>query len=251
MAERTDAEDGTIAAWAASARTVAEVMRTMRAMRRLSPEPVPRPILERLVEAATWAPSASNAQAYSWVVVTERDVIRALEPLWHEVFELYWRAAPPVASGAMSERGVEGIRRASTFQRDHFADIPALLVACYDLSAARRRFVRALPGEVSSIAALGPRGALGVLAGARRAFEMAEAASVYPGVQNVLLTARALGLGATLTTLHLALEGEFKRVLGIPRKVKTFATVPVGWPIGRFGPVRRRPVSEVIHWQRW
>jgi nitroreductase len=80
---------------------------------------------------------------------------------------------------------------------------------------------------------------------------MAEAASVYPGVQNLLLCARALGLGATLTTLHLALEGEFKRVLGIPRTVKTFAIVPVGWPIGRFGPVRRRPISEVIRWQRW
>jgi nitroreductase len=80
---------------------------------------------------------------------------------------------------------------------------------------------------------------------------MAEAASVYPGVQNLLLAARALGLGATLTTLHLALEDEFKRVLGIPRHVKTFAIVPVGWPIGRFGPVRRRDPAEVIHWERW
>jgi nitroreductase len=66
-----------------------------------------------------------------------------------------------------------------------------------------------------------------------------------------LLTARALGLGATLTTWHLALERDFKRMLGIPRGVKTFAIVPVGWPLGRLGPVRRRPVEDVIHWQRW
>jgi nitroreductase len=251
LSERIDAADGKGAVGEVQARALAEIMSTMRAMRRLRPEPVPRELLVRLVEAATLAPSASNAQAYSWVIVTEREVIRALEPLWQQVFELYWQTAPPVPGWAMSARGVEGIRRASTFQRDHFAEIPALLVACYDLSAARWRFVRRLPGQASTIAALGPRGALRVLLGARRSFEMAEAASVYPGVQNLLLRARALGLGATLTTLHLALEGEFKRVLGIPRRVKTFAIVPVGWPIGRFGPVRRRPVATAIHWQRW
>jgi len=78
-----------------------------------------------------------------------------------------------------------------------------------------------------------------------------EAASVYPGVQNLLLAARALGLAATLTTWHLALEPEFKAVLGIPRSVKTFAIVPVGWPRGNFGPVARRSAAEVIHRDRW
>jgi len=80
---------------------------------------------------------------------------------------------------------------------------------------------------------------------------MTEAASVYPGVQNLLLTARALGLGATLTTMHLFLEAEFKDVLGVPRNVKTYALLPVGWPQGRHGPVSRRPVTEVIRRDRW
>ncbi|HEX4356559.1 MAG TPA: nitroreductase family protein [Pseudonocardia sp.] len=71
------------------------------------------------------------------------------------------------------------------------------------------------------------------------------AASMYPSVQNILLTARALGLGATLTTWHLVLESEFKAVLGIPRSVHTFAVVPVGWPRGRFAP------AEVIHRDGW
>jgi nitroreductase len=84
-----------------------------------------------------------------------------------------------------------------------------------------------------------------------RGLTMAEAASVYPGVQNLLLTARALGLGATLTTLHLALESEFKKVLGIPKSTRTFALIPVGYPLGRFGPVRRRAAEHVIHWDRW
>jgi nitroreductase len=74
---------------------------------------------------------------------------------------------------------------------------------------------------------------------------------VYPGVQNLLLAARAHGLGATLTTWHLALESEFKAVLGIPRGVQTYALIPVGWPRGNLGPVKRRPASEVIHRDRW
>jgi nitroreductase len=74
---------------------------------------------------------------------------------------------------------------------------------------------------------------------------------VYPGVQNLLLAARAHGLAATLTTWHLALESEFKSVLGIPRNVHTFALVPVGWPRGNFGPVKRRQAAEVIHRDRW
>jgi nitroreductase len=251
MAAGTDAKPPALAVGEKPALALPQIMATMRAMRRLAPEPVPRELLERLVEAATWAPSASNAQAYSWVIVTERRVVRALEPLWHEVFELYWRAAPPVAREGMSAAGVEGIRRASAHQRDHFAQIPALLVACYDLSQARRRFARGLPRHAAHFASLGPARALRLVVGARRSFEMAEAASVYPGVQNLLLMARALGLGATLTTLHLALEGEFKRILGIPPQVKTFAIVPVGWPTGRFGPVRRRDAKKAIHWERW
>ena len=69
-------------------------------------------------------------------------------------------------------------------------------------------------------------------------------------MQNLLLAARALGLGATLTVWHLFLEDDFKRVLGLPRHVTPFALIPVGYPLGRFGPVRRIPPTEVIHWDR-
>jgi len=67
----------------------------------------------------------------------------------------------------------------------------------------------------------------------------------------VLLAARALGLAATLTTWHLMAEGEVKQVLGIPKSVHTYALIPVGWPAGRFGPVRRKPVDGMIHRDRW
>jgi nitroreductase len=98
---------------------------------------------------------------------------------------------------------------------------------------------------------LGARRSATLLAGMREFSGRSEAASVYPGVQNLLLAARAHGLGATLTTWHLAFEPEFKAVLGIPRSVKTFAVVPVGWPRGNFGPVVCRPAAEVIHRDRW
>src|SRR6476469_3560880 len=84
-----------------------------------------------------------------------------------------------------------------------------------------------------------------------RAKLLADAASSYPGVQNLLLAARALGLGANLTVWHLFLEDDFKRVLGLPRHVTPFAMIPVGYPMGHFGPVRRTPATEVTHWDRW
>jgi len=80
---------------------------------------------------------------------------------------------------------------------------------------------------------------------------LGEAASSYPGVQNLLLAARTLGLGATLTIWHLFLEDDFKRVLGIPRHVTPYALIPVGYPLGHFGPVNRIPAPEVTHWDRW
>jgi nitroreductase len=80
---------------------------------------------------------------------------------------------------------------------------------------------------------------------------VSEASSVYPGVQSLLLAARALGLGAVMTIWHLLLEHEWKRDLGIPTDVSTLAVIPVGWPRGRFGPVTRKPAVEVMHRERW
>ncbi len=228
-----------------------EVMRTMRAIRRLRPDPVDDELLEQLVQAATWAPSASDAQAYSWLIVTDREQMRRLAGLWSRCFELYCATVAQASAAHQDPRALQRTLRAAAYQRDHFAEVPALLVACYDLAWQRRALRRRLPVLLGQLARLGPGDSLALLAGARRAAQMAEAASVYPGVQNLLLTARALGLGATLTTFHLLLEPRFKQVLGIPRHIRTFALIPVGWPKGKLGPVRRRPVGEVLRWERW
>jgi len=75
--------------------------------------------------------------------------------------------------------------------------------------------------------------------------------SIYPAVQNMLLAARALGLGATLTTLYLQFEKEAEAVLGIPPGFHSYALLPIGHPMGRFGPVRRVALADVVYYDRW
>jgi len=230
---------------------ILEVMATMRAMRRLKPDPVPNELLEQLVDAATWAPSGGNVQAYSFVVVTDRAQMARLADLWRVVCDFYLASFATVAPSHMSEERYERLREALRFQRNHFHETPAVIVACYDIGEWASRLRRQWRQFSGAARGLGARRTAELLRGMRVFGDRSVAASVYPGVQNLLLAARARGLGATLTTWHLALEPEFKAVLGIPRRVDTFAVIPVGYPRGNFGPVKRRPAREVIHRDRW
>src|SRR6516165_7771130 len=81
--------------------------------------------------------------------------------------------------------------------------------------------------------------------------ERIRGASIYPAVQNIVLACRALGLGTTITTNHIRCEEEVKAVLEIPEDVATFALMPIGWPLDRFGPLTRRPLAEIAHADRW
>ncbi|MEZ0093734.1 nitroreductase family protein [Streptacidiphilus sp. EB129] len=224
-----------------------DTMATMRAMRRLSAEPVPDELLERLVQAAVYGPSGSNAQDYQYVVVTDRQVMATLAPLWARCVDAYLASAGRATTAAMDDAAYERMRAAIEYQRDHFADTPALIIPCYRAP----KLTADLDGLRGMVAQLGTAG-LGRLAARGGRFSLlAEASSVYPGVQNLLLAARALGLGANLTIWHLMLEREWKAALGIPSEVHTFAVIPVGRPLGSFGPVRRRPVADVLHRDRW
>ncbi|MDQ4041617.1 MAG: nitroreductase family protein [Actinomycetota bacterium] len=230
---------------------IMEVMATMRAMRRLRPDPVPDELLEALVEAATWAPSGGNVQAYSFVVVTDRAQMARLAELWRVVCAFYLATFATVAPAHMPAERYERLKDALRFQAEHFHETPAVIVACYSMGDWTRRLAAQWRRFAGATSSLGPRRAATFMAGLKAFGDRSEAASVYPGVQNLLLAARAHGLGATLTTWHLALEPEFKAVLGIPRGVKTFALIPIGWPRGNLGPVKRRPAAEVIHRDRW
>ena len=119
---------------------------------------------------------------------------------------------------------------ASRFQAEHFDEIPALIVPCYDMGPWQRQVTFNVRGVARGLAGLGWRRTASLIRNSGRAVSMSEAGSVFPGAQNMLLCARALGLGAVITTWHLCLEQEFKAALNIPRRVKTFALIPVGWP---------------------
>ena len=86
---------------------------------------------------------------------------------------------------------------------------------------------------------------------ARRAHLLVRLVDLYPAVQNMLLTARALGLGATLTTLFLRYENAVAAVFGLPADVKCYALLPIGYPLGRFGPVGRSPLDEITYLDKW
>ncbi len=222
----------------------------MRAMRRLKPEPVPKEILTELVRAATWAPSGSDAQHYSYVVVTDRAQMAELGNLWRDVVETYIALMGSIVPGATDEPHTRMLN-ALRYQAEHFDDTPAVIAACYRRSGPGAGQLLNLSANTALIKTLGAKRLRNLAAGALSASGLAEASSIYPAVQNILLSARAHGLGATLTIWHLFNEKGFRKVLNVPKEYGIYALIPVGYPLGNFGPVRRRPVEEVLHWQRW
>lgn len=202
-----------------------EVMYNCRAMRRIKPDAVPEDLLLKLIDAANQAPSGSNVQNGRWIVVRSPEQKARLAELNRKVFEAYVSVnrtdALPHQSAAARQRMVDAVR----WQADHFAEIPALIIACLELGSAPRRD--------SFSAGAGAGG------------------SIWPGVQNLLLAARALGLAATPTTFAIADRAAAKAVLGLPETVDPFCLIPVGYPMGNFGPVKRKPVSDIMRWDRW
>jgi nitroreductase len=199
-----------------------EAMRTQRAIRRLKPDPVDDALVLRLIELALKAPSGSNAQNWEFVVVRDPAVKAKLGAMNRRAWSLYGGIGRRLAR----RRGDEKLLRiidAVEWQAEHFEEIPLLVVAC-------------LRGPVFAWPPLATSSAYG---------------SIYPSVQNLLLAARAAGLGAALITLPLWSRTLARRALGLPWSVAPVCVVPLGWPIGRYGPTTRRPVEEVVSLDRY
>lgn len=207
-----------------------EAMSTLRAVRRLRPDPIPEPVLARVLRAATWAPSGGNRQP--WRIVAVRDA-RLLEPIG----ELYRSSWSEYAGNA--RRGLERLADdiAAPHERallagdhlaEHFGEMPCLLVFCFNPELM----------AVTDIAQ--PR--VSVVGGG----------SIYPAVQNLLLACRAEGLGAVLTTLLCQHEPAVRELLEIPEPWATAAAVPIGYPIGRgHGPITRKAPREMVYADRF
>ncbi|MGB4862267.1 MAG: nitroreductase family protein [Tepidiformaceae bacterium] len=203
-----------------------DVMYSTRAMRRIKPDAVPEELLVKLIDAANQAASGSNQQNGRWIVVRDKSQKEKLAELNRKVFEAYvgpngQRAGSlPHQSEAKRARMLEAVQ----WQADHFAEIPALVIACLQVS---------LPVRDTFAAGAGSGG------------------SIWPGVQNLLLAARALGLAATPTTFAIADRAAARAVLSLPEDILPFCLIPVGYPMGNFGPVARKPTAEIMRWDRW
>ena len=197
-----------------------EAMRTQRAIRRLKPDPVDDALVLHLIELALRAPTGSNAQNWQFVVVRDRAVKARLGKLNRQAWRLYGGIGRRMAT---NDPPMMRIIEAVQWQVDHFEEIPVLVVAC-----------------LATMIPVLPRIAASSLYG-----------SIFPSVQNLLLAARAAGLGAALITLPLWSTFLARRALGLPWTVTPCAVVPLGWPRGRYGPTTRKPVGEVVHLDRW
>lgn len=192
------------------------VLGSTRAVRRFHPDPIADALVDALVWAATRAPSPNNSQLWHFVVV------RSAEQR-HAIAQRLARFTKWIDSlGAPEDESDARIRASSRHLLVHLADAPLLVVVC-----AEHRY----PADTPDLKYLW--------------------SAVNTASQNLLVAARSLGLGATLTMLHVANESGVAEVLGLPEHVRIGTMIPVGWPLVPSGPVRRRPLSEVIHHDRW
>ena len=203
---------------------VFDTMYNCRAMRRLNTKKVPEELLRELVSAANQAPSGSNTQGARWIVVRDPQIKQRLADLNRQGVETY--LAPLIDNpGSLSHQSGDKRKRmvdAVVWQKEHMHEIPALIIACMDFGA---------PATNDMIA----RGN----------------GSIWPGIQNLLLAARALELGAAPTTLALNDRKAVADVLNLPDSMAAYALIPVGYPLGTFGPVTRKPLGEILRFDRW
>lgn len=207
-----------------------DAMRTTRAVRRLRPDPIPDAVLRRVLEAATFAPSGGNRQAWRIIVVRDAALKEELAKRQRKYWSAY-AAAGRATSNALPEKSRERTLKAlaaGDYLAEHFHELPAVLVVCFDPR-----------GVMITDAALGRVSVVG-------------GASIYPAVQNLLLACRAEGLGCVLTTLLCAAEAEIRPLLALPEPWATAAYVPIGYPVGRgHGPLSRKPVEEMVYRDRF
>ena len=216
-----------------------EAMYSARALRRLKLDPVPDEIITQILDAAIRAPSAGNSQHWVFVVVRDPEVRRQLAVIYRKASDIakaiYQARGRPAH---MTDQQYQRMMSSGAYLWEHMGEAPVLLMPCLrDRPAPPREM---LPPEVQA-----------VYEQELVYTDRIRGASIYPAVQNIILTCRALGLGTLITTNHIRCEDEVKALLGIPDDVLTYALMPIGYPEDKFGPVKRRPVNEVAFADRW
>jgi nitroreductase len=210
--------------------SVYEAMSTLRAVRRLRPDPIPDDVLHRVLQAAVWAPSGGNTQPWRVIAVKDPRKRQALQELYQPAWQRFSAGySKGIASLPVNEREKqERILKAGDTLADNFHLSPVILMFCYNPSL-----------MAITDADLGRPSVVG-------------GGSVFPAVQNSLLACRVEGLGCTITTLLCLHEKEVKQLLDIPDDWYTCAAVPIGYPVGRgHGPIKRQAVEEMSYFDTW
>ena len=193
--------------------SLGEALFTQRAIRRFKPDPIPEEVLHDIMESTVRAPNGGNTQPWHFIVITDAELRRQLAGLYHEA---WWakRADAGIHGPEDLPPGKNPLRSAMRLANE-IGGAPAIVLIC-----------ATDPGQ-------------------------AAAASVIPSAQNMLLAARALGVGGTITTLHPVVEERVHALFGIPDTAQVVYCMPLGYPRGTFGPVTRRPLAEVCSYDRW
>lgn len=193
-----------------------EGIRTTRAIRRLRPDPVPAELVRKVVEAGTFAPSGGNRQPWIFVAVSEPERRAFIAKRYLKAFRTY---VAPALEAARDPDFPDARRRnvhAALHLAEHLHEAPVHLF---------------------------------VAGWTRRGVQQTE--GLFPAIQNVLLACRAVGLGASLTTVHRAFSEEIDAFLGLSPRTPSCALLPIGWPAGRYGRPPRRAVDECLFWERY
>lgn len=199
-----------------------DLVGNVRAMRRIKPDPVPISMIRKVLDAGTKAASGMNTQPWAFVVVQDKEGKEFLADRYR------WAMDDRFGDGLRVKEGDDSPMartiHAVQYQIEHLAETPAIILIC-----GVRDWPFAVPKEQ------------------RIGHGPPNYGAIYPCVQNMLLAARALGLGATLTTMHQMFEAELHERFAIPEEYGVVVMMPIGFPMGNFGPVSRKPAEQSTH----
>lgn len=207
-----------------------QAMSTLRAVRRLKPDPIPAEVLHRVLEAATWAPTGGNVQPWRVVVVKDAAKKAALGALYLERWKVYVEFHRRFIADALDDvkDRAERMLASGDYLADHYGEAPVIAVFCFNPQG-----MTITDAKLDRVSVVG-------------------GASVYTAVENFLLACRAEGLGCTLTTLLCEVEPQVCELLAIPAGWGTACAIPIGFPKLRgHGPISRRPVEKLAFLDEW
>ena len=196
-----------------------EALHSTPARRYLSADPIPDEVLRDLLDAAIRGPNGGNVQRWAWIVVRDQEIKDRIAAFYLEGWEKSYGVHREKILAGGSDFGAANFR-AGDHLAHHLAEAPVWVIP--------------------------------VLLGPAKSTNPRLGSSIYGAVQQLMLAARAHGIGSTLTTLYSGHEAEVRELLGLPEDALTMALIPLGYPNkGRWSQPKRKPLDEVVFYDRY